>query len=90
MAENKNEKIEINNKILEFGVLTDEKGYQLYLYPGMTVSEIAYCYMVTVRILLHDNFIKSKEEFDKLVIKYFEDPQYKPLEEAKDDSNSKV
>lgn len=81
MENNKNEKIEINGKILQLGVLTDEKGYQLYLYPGMTVAEIAFCHMVTIRLLLQDKYIKSKAEFDKLVRKYFTDPQYAPMKQ---------
>ena len=39
MNENTNEKIEINGKILQYGVLSDGTGYQVYTYPGMTVAE---------------------------------------------------
>lgn len=80
MGEVQNEKIEINGKILQYAVLSDEKGYQLYLYPGMTVAEIAFDVMVTIRLLIQDGYIKDKKEFDKLVKKYFTDPQYLPLE----------
>lgn len=75
------EKIEINNKILQYGVLSDGKGYQVYLYPGMTVAEIAFNVMVTIRLLEDGNYIKSKEEFDALIQKYYTDPQYAPLKE---------
>lgn len=80
MSEVQNEKIEINGKILQYAVLSDEKGYQLYLYPGMTVAEIAFDVMVTIRLLMKDGYIKDKKEFDKLVKKYFTDSQYLPLE----------
>lgn len=74
----KDEAIRINNKILQYGVLMSDggDGYQLYLYPGMTVAEIAFCVMVTIRALLIDGYIKSADEFTKLVIKYLTDPQY--------------
>lgn len=78
------EKITINNKILQYGVLSDEKGYQVYLYPGMTVAELAFNIMVTIRLLISGGYIKNKSEFDKLVKKYYNDPQYEPLKEVKD------
>ena len=34
------EKIEINGKILQYAVLSDDKGYQIYVYPGMTVQRL--------------------------------------------------
>jgi hypothetical protein len=74
-----NEKIEINNKVLQYGVLSDEKGYQLYLFPGMTVNELAFNVMVTIRILIADGHIKNVSEFNKLIKKYMNDPQYAPL-----------
>lgn len=73
----KDEAITINDKILQYGVLSNKDGnYQLYLYPGMTVAEIAFDVMVTIRALLIDGYIKSADEFTKLVIKYLTDPQY--------------
>jgi hypothetical protein len=89
MSKSNNEKIEINGRILQVGVLSNDKGYQLYLYPGMTVAELAFCHMVTIRLLLQDNYIKSKREFDNLVKKYFNDPQYAPIE-VKDVDTSNV
>lgn len=79
------EKITINDKILQYGVLSDEKGYQVYLYPGMTVAELAFNIMVTIRLLISGGYIKNKSEFDKLVKKYYNDPQYEPLKEVKDE-----
>lgn len=80
MPENTNEKIEINGKILQYGVLSDGTGYQVYLYPGMTVAEIAFNMMVTIRLLEKDGYIKDKAEFDALINKYYTDPQYAPME----------
>lgn len=75
-----NEKITVNGKILQYGVLSNETGeYQVYVYPGMTVAEIAFNVMVTLRLLEDDKYIKNKEEFLELVNKYYNDPQYKPL-----------
>lgn len=82
--ENLNEKIEINNRILQYGVLSDDRGYQVYTYPGMTVAEIAFNVMVTLRILEMDGYIKDKEEFLALVEKYYNDPQYAPITEVVD------
>lgn len=79
------EKITINDKILQYGVLSDGKGYQVYLYPGMTVAELAFNIMVTIRLLISGGYIKNKSEFDKLVKKYYNDPQYEPLKEVKDE-----
>lgn len=76
---NYKEQIMINDKVLQFGVLSGEKGYQVYLYPGMTVNEIAFDTMVVIRLLIQDGYIKSKSDFDKRVKKYFADPQYQPL-----------
>lgn len=83
------EKIRLNGKILQYGVLfdTNVNGYQIYLYPGMTVAEIAFDVMVTIRLLIKDGYIKNKKEFDDLVKKYITDPQYKPLNEIEPISN---
>lgn len=83
--ENQNEKIEINGKLLQYGVLSSENGYQVYLYPGMTVAEIAFNMMVTMRILEQDGYIKDKDEFTALIDKYYNDPQYAPLREEVND-----
>lgn len=74
------EKIEINGKILQYGVLSDEKGYQVYTYPGMTVAEMAFNVMVTIRLLEEGKYIKGKEDFTSLIDKYYNDPQYVPIE----------
>jgi len=71
-----NEEIKINGKILQYGVLSDNIGYQMYTYPGMTVAELAFNIMVTIKLLVSSGSIKNKEEFDKLVAKYYDDPQY--------------
>lgn len=77
--------IKIDDKILQIGVLSDDKGYQIYCYPGMTVEEIAFCHMVTIRLLIKDGHIKTKREFDKLINKYFTDSQYAPLEDVENE-----
>lgn len=79
-----NEKITINDKILQYAVLSDEKGYQLYLYPGMTVAELAFNVMVTIRLLELDGYIKNKDEFVALIEKYYGDSQYAPLNGGSD------
>lgn len=84
---NNDERIEINGKILQYGVLSSEQGYQLYLYPGMTVAELAFNVMVTIRLLMQDGYIKNKTDFDKLVKKYFNDLQYAPLKEVKNETD---
>ena len=81
MSENQDEKIEINGKILQYGVLSDDNGYQVYTYPGMTVAEIAFNVMATIRLLEMDGYIKDKDEFLALINKYYNDPQYAPIEE---------
>jgi hypothetical protein len=73
------EKVEINGKILQYGVLSNDTGYQVYTYPGMTVAELAFNVMVTIKLLLDGKYIKTKKEFDALVTKYFNDPQYAPV-----------
>ena len=86
MPENTNEKIEINGRILQYGVLSNEEGYQVYLYPGMTVAELAFTVMVTIKLLEKDNYI-GKDEFLALVEKYYNDPQYAIVEEVNDGEN---
>ena len=81
MSNDQNEKIKINGKILQYAVLSDEKGYQIYVYPGMTVAEIAFNMMVTIRLLIEDGYIKNKEDMIKLIDKYFDDPKYAPVKE---------
>ena len=84
-----NEKIEINNKILQYGVLSNDKGeYQVYLYPGMTVAEIAFNVMVTIRLLEQGKYIKNKDELIELVNKYYNDAQYAPLEVTDEENTS--
>ena len=87
MDKTQNEKININDKVLQYGVLSDDKGYQVYTYPGMTVAEIAFNVMVTVRLLEIDGYIKDKDEFLALVNKYYNDPQYAPVTEVSDGQN---
>lgn len=87
MDKTQNEKININDKVLQYGVLSDDKGYQVYTYPGMTVAEIAFNVMVTVRLLEMDGYIKDKDEFLALVNKYYNDPQYAPIAEVSDGQN---
>lgn len=87
MSETQNEKININGKVLQYGVISDDKGYQVYLYPGMTVAEIAFNMMVTIRLLEQDGYIKDKAEFDALIEKYYTDPQYAPITEVPDEQN---
>lgn len=87
MDENQNEKININDKVLQYGVLSDDGAYQVYLYPGMTVAEVAFNVMVTIRLLEMDGYIKDKAEFDALIEKYYSDPQYAPLKGASDEQN---
>ena len=87
MDENQNEKININGKVLQYGVLSNDGAYQVYLYPGMTVAEIAFNVMVTIRLLEQDGYIKDKAEFDALIEKYYTDPQYAPLKGADDEQN---
>ena len=87
MNENQNEKININGKLLQYGVVSDGKNYQVYLYPGMTVAEIAFNIMVTIRLLEKDGYIKDKTEFDALIDKYYNDPQYAPIKEITDEQN---
>lgn len=70
------DRIDINGKILQYGVLSDDKGYQMYTYPDMTVAELAFNIMITIKLLVSSGSIKNKEEFDKLVAKYYDDPQY--------------
>ena len=86
MPENTTEKIEINDRILQYGVLSNDKGYQVYLYPGMTVAELAFTVMVTIKLLEKDNYV-SKEKFLELVEKYYDDPQYACVEEVDDGEN---
>ena len=87
MNENQNEKININGKVLQYGVVSDENGYQVYLYPGMTVAEVAFDMMVTIRLLEQGSYIKNKAEFDALIDKYYNDPQYAPITEVPDGQN---
>ena len=87
MNENQNEKIIINGKVIQYGVVSNENGYQVYLYPGMTVAEIAFDMMVTIRLLEQDGYIKDKAEFDALIDKYYNDPQYAPITEVPDEQN---
>lgn len=79
MDKPQDEKITINDRILQYGVLSKDAEYQIYLYPGMTVAEIAFDVMVTIRLLETEGYIKNKTEFIKLINKYYDDPQYAPI-----------
>lgn len=86
MLKKKSERISINGKILQYGVVCskDGKEYQIYTYPGMTVAEIAFNMMVTIRLLEKEGYIANKDEVLNLVNKYYTDPQYLPCEEVKE------
>lgn len=87
MDENQNEKITINGKILQYGVVSNGEAYQVYLYPGMTIAELAFNVMVTIRLLEHDGYLKEKADFYKLIEKYYNDAQYAPIKEVEDGQN---
>ena len=53
----------------------------------MTVAEVAVNMMVTIRLLEQDGYIKDKAEFDALIDKYYNDPQYAPITEVPDEQN---
>lgn len=74
-----NEKITINDKILQYGILSSDEGYQMYVYPGMTVQELAFDIAVTIKLLKQEKYIKSKKEFLNMVNHYYSDPQHKEL-----------
>lgn len=81
-----NERIEINGKFLQYGVLCDESGrYQVYTFPGMTVAEMAFDVMVTIRLLVEGGYIKNEKDFAHLVFKYLHDPQYEPIDKKTED-----
>lgn len=68
--------IEIDNKILQVGVLSNPDGkYQAYLYPGMTINETAFCMMVLIRLLEKGGHV-TKDAFIGLVEKYYNDEKY--------------
>ena len=54
----------------------------------MTVAEMAFNVMVTLRLLEDGGYLKDKDEFIELVNKYYNDPQYKPVE--KDEKELKL
>lgn len=84
------EKIKINDKVLQYGVLSNDAGaYQVYLYPGMTVAEMAFNVMVSIRLLEQGGYIKDKSDFTNLVDKYYNDTQYAPLEVKNEQDTSK-
>ena len=84
------EKIKINDKVLQYGVLSNDEGeYQVYLYTGMTVAEMAFNVMVSIRLLEQGGYIKDKSDFTKLIDKYYNDPQYAPLEVKNEQDTSK-
>ena len=72
-------------KILQYGVVCskDGKEYQIYTYPGMTIGEIAFDIMVTIRLLENEGYITNKDEVLNLINKYYTDPQYLPCEDIK-------
>lgn len=79
------EKVTINGKNLLYGVLCDDDGnYQCYLFPGTTVGEIAFDMMVTIRLLMQENYLSDEEAFFSLIRKYLTDPQYAPVEKNKE------
>ena len=86
--ENENESIVINDRVLQYGVLHSDNGYQVYVYPGMTVAEIAFNVMVTIRLLESGGYLNDKNELIDLITKYYDDPQYAPLEGENNDLQS--
>lgn len=77
----KDQDIFIDDKLLLTAVLTDNDGnYVVYGHRKSSVPEVAFEVMIIIRTLITEGHIKNKAEFDKLVKKYFNDPQYAPVE----------
>lgn len=66
-------------------VTTDANKYTVKADQGVSVNEMAFATMVVIRTLINGKYIDSKDDFIKLINKYFDDPQF---QEVKDDTNS--
>ena len=58
--------------------------YTVTSHTGSSVNEIAFAVHVVIKTLIRDKHIKTKQEFDKLVNKYFNDLQYSEVKDAKE------
>lgn len=72
-------------------ITCDDKSYTVKADRGVSVPEMAFATMVLIRTLINGKYIDSKDDFIKMVNKYFDDPQYEEVEDGTDserESNS--
>lgn len=72
-------------------ITTDANSYTVKADQGVSVPEMAFAVMVLIRTLMNGKYIDNKDEFIKMVNKYFDDPQYAEVEDGTDserESNS--
>lgn len=65
-------------------ITCDEKNYTVRADQGVSVPEMAFATMVLIKTLLNGKYIDSKDDFIKMVNKYFDDPQYAEVEDGND------
>ena len=66
-------------------ITTDANTYTVKADQGVSVPEMAFATMVLIRTLLNGKYIESKDDFIKMVNKYFDDPQYMEVQDGTDD-----
>lgn len=72
-------------------ITTDANNYTVKADQGVSVPEMAFAVMVLIRTLMNGKYIDGKDDFIKMVNKYFDDPQYAEVEDGTDserESNS--
>ena len=72
-------------------ITCNDKSYTVKADQGVSVPEMAFATMVLIRTLINGKYIDSKDDFIKMVNKYFDDPQYEEVEDGTDserESNS--
>lgn len=72
-------------------ITTDANSYTVKADQGVSVPEMAFATMVLIRTLINGKYIENKDEFIKMINKYFDDPQYQEVEDGTDserESNS--
>lgn len=72
-------------------ITCDDKSYTVKADQGVSVPEMAFATMVLIRTLINGKYIDNKDDFIKMINKYFDDPQYEEVEDGIDserESNS--
>lgn len=79
---NKNEKQKNVKTVLRIDTDFENSTYNVSADEGSSVNEMAFAIMALIRILEREGKVESRDVFLDMIKKYYDDPQYKEVEDG--------